>query len=84
MAVKRALVYRAGTVGLICAAYEVEIDGGDQDREGSITPVRDCTSLATELWVAGGTVTRLCAPCRDLIAASPSVGTVQVQRPRNN
>jgi hypothetical protein len=84
MAVKRALVFRAGTVGLICAAYEVEIDRGGQDRQGSIRPVRDCTNLATERWEANGTVTGLCGTCRDAVAASPSVGTVRVQHPRNN
>jgi len=81
---KRALVFRAGTVGLVCAAYEVEIDGGGQDRQGSIRPVRYCTNLATERWEANGTVTGLCATCRDAVAASPSVGTVRVQHPRNN
>jgi hypothetical protein len=82
---KRALVFRAGTVGLICAAYEVEIEGGGQDRAGSVRLVRDCTSIATErLEGADGCLTGLCKPCHDLIAASPSVGTVQVQRPQNN
>jgi hypothetical protein len=85
MAGKRALAFRAGTVGLICAAYEVEIDSGGQDRPGSITPVRDCTSLATELLEgADGGQTGLCAPCRDLIVASLNVSRVIVQRPRNN
>ena len=84
MAVKRALVFRAGTVGLICAAYEVEIEGGGQDRPGTIRQVRDCINLATERWEANGTVTGLCATCRDAVVASPSIGTAQIQRPRNN
>jgi hypothetical protein len=71
-------------MGLVCAAYEVEIEAGGQDREGSITPVRDCTNLATELLVYGGTYTRLCAPCHDLIVASPAVHVASVQKPRNN
>jgi hypothetical protein len=84
MAVQRALVFRTGSMGLICAAYEVEIERGSEDTEGTITPVRDCTNLATELLVYGGTYTRLCAPCRDLIVASPAVNVASVQRPRNN
>jgi hypothetical protein len=82
---RRALVFRAGTVGLVCAAYEVEISSGGQDREGSITPIRSCTNLATELLEgADGCQTGLCAPCRDLIVAASSLSTVRVQRPRNN
>ena len=85
MAAGRALVYRAGTVGLVCAASVVEITGGDQDRAGSIRLVESCTSIATELLEgADGSQTGLCQPCRDLIVASPSVGTVQVQRPQTN
>jgi hypothetical protein len=82
---KRALVFRAGTVGLICAAYEVEIEGAGQDRAGSMRVVRDCTSLATELLEgADGCQTGLCAPCRDVIVASLNVSRVIVQRPKNN
>jgi hypothetical protein len=82
---KRALLFRAGTVGLICAAYEVEIRSGTEGRAGSIEPVRDCTNLATELLEgADGNKTRLCAPCRDLIVASLSISRVIVQRPRNS
>jgi hypothetical protein len=81
----RALVFRAGTVGLICAAYEVEIQSGGQDRPGTVTPVRDCTNLATEQLVGDdGCRTGLCAPCHDAIVASMSVRRVVVQRPRNN
>jgi hypothetical protein len=82
---RRALVFKAGTVGLICAASEVEIESGGQDRSGTVRQIRSCTNLATELLEgADGCQTGLCATCRDLIAASPSVGRVQVQRPRNN
>ena len=82
---KRALVFKAGTVGLICAASEVEITSGGQDRAGSVRLIRSCTNLATELLEgADGSQTGLCAPCRDLIVASQSVGRVRVQRPRNN
>jgi hypothetical protein len=85
MAARRALVFKAGTVGLICAASEVEITSGDQDRQGSMRPVRSCTNPATEVLEGeDGSQTGLCAPCHALILASQSVSTVLVQRPRNN
>jgi hypothetical protein len=82
---RRALVFKAGTLGLFCAANEVEIESGGQDRAGSVRLIRSCTNLATErLEGKDGCQTGLCAPCRDLIVASQSVGTVRVQRPQNN
>jgi hypothetical protein len=82
---KRALVFRAGTVGLICAAFEVEIERGTEGREGSIRPIRECTNLATELLVTGETSTRFCAGCAEQIARSPNTSVVRaIQRPRNN
>jgi hypothetical protein len=85
MASRRALVYQAGTLGLVCAAYEVEIDSGGQDRAGTITPVRDCTELATEVLEGpDGSQTGLCLACRDVILAYASMGTVHVQRAQNN
>jgi hypothetical protein len=85
MAVKRALVYRAGTVGLICAAFEVAIERGTEGREGSIRPIRECTNPATELLVTGETSTRFCAGCAEQIARSPNTSVVRaIQRPRNN
>lgn len=81
MAVKRALVFRAGTVGLICAAFEVAIERGTEGREGSIRPIRECTELATVM-VQG---TRFCAGCAEQLARSPNVSVVRaIQRPRNN
>jgi hypothetical protein len=85
MAVKRALMYRVGSVGMICAAYEVAMESGTEHRQGTIAPVRDCMNLATELLeAADGSQTGLCATCRDLIVASTNVSRVLVQRPRNN
>jgi hypothetical protein len=86
MAGKRALVFRAGTVGMLCAATEVEIVSGTELRAGTITPIRSCANPATEILVGeDGCQTGLCAPCRDLIVASMSISTVKlVQRPRNN
>jgi hypothetical protein len=81
---QRALMFRAGQMGLICSAYEIEITSGGQDREGTITPVRDCTNLATELFAFGGTYTRLCAPCRDVIADSPQFYRATINHPQNN
>jgi hypothetical protein len=59
MAVKRAILFRAGTRGLTCAAYEVVIERGSQDRKGTIRPVRDCPNPTTEV-VKG---TGLCDDC---------------------
>ena len=85
MAVKRALVFRAGTVGMICAAYEVAMESATEHHPGTITPIRSCTNPATELLEGeDGCQTGLCAPCRDLIVASLEVSRVIVQRPRNN
>lgn len=82
---RRALVFRAGSLGLVCAGYEVEFEGAGQDRPGSMHVVRDCTALATEVLEGpDGSQTGLCQTCHDLIAASQSVGRVMVQRPRNN
>jgi hypothetical protein len=80
----RALLFRAGTVGLICAAYEVEIERATQDRQGTIRPVRDCTNLATELVAGQGTETALCAVCADAVGNSPAVGVAKIQRPGSN
>jgi hypothetical protein len=47
MAVKRALVFRAGTRGLICAALEVAIDQGTEIRQGTMRGIGECTKPAT-------------------------------------
>ena len=79
MAVRRALVYRAGTVGLVCAAYEVAIEAGAEGREGSMRLIRRCTEPATVM-VHG---TRFCATCAEQIAAS-DLGVLRVQHPKTN
>jgi hypothetical protein len=77
----RALLFRAGTVGLLCAAYEVEITPGTETHRGTITPVRDCTNPATER-IQG---TSLCAECATAFANSPQVGVVEgTIRPETN
>jgi hypothetical protein len=70
-------MFRPGTVGLICAAYEVEITAGTEHRQGTIRPVRDCTNLATERVVSGECVTGLCPDCADALANSPGIGVVE-------
>ena len=84
MAGKRALVFRAGTVGLLCAAYEVELTPGTETAKGTITPVRDCTNLATELLASGGDVTGLCPTYADAVAQSPEISVATVKRPETN
>jgi hypothetical protein len=81
MAVKRALVFRVGSRGDICAAYEVAIEKGTLANPGSLRPIRECTNPATVLWKRTG----LCVTCRDAIQASTNIGVVQsIQRPRTN
>jgi hypothetical protein len=63
MAVKRALVFRAGQRGLVCAAYEVAIEQGSEDREGTIRPIRQCPNPATVEWQKTG----LCADCAEVL-----------------
>jgi len=66
MAVRRALVYQAGTVGMLCAATEVAIERGSQDRPGTITPIRVCTNPAT-VEVQG---THFCDTCGEAVSHS--------------
>jgi hypothetical protein len=86
MAVRRALVFRVGGVGLLCAAYEVAIERGSQDQAGTMRPVRDCPNPATETWqAADGSLMGLCADCCAAVRASSSVGVVvSKQRPGTN
>jgi hypothetical protein len=66
MAVERALVFRAGSNGPTCAAYEVAIEPGSRDRPGRMRPIRHCTNPATVQWKGTG----LCVGCRDLVERS--------------
>jgi hypothetical protein len=66
VAVKRALVFRAGSNGPTCAAYEVAIERGSRGREGTIRPIRHCTNPATVDWQGTG----LCVGCRDMVQRS--------------
>ena len=79
MAVQRALVYRAGTVGVVCAAHEVAMEAGTEGGEGSMRPIRRCRELATVMLDG----TRFCATCADQIAASDR-RVLRVQHPNSN
>jgi hypothetical protein len=77
MAVKRALVFRAGSVGPTCAATDVAIEKGTLANPGTLRPIRECTNPATVLWKGTG----FCVECRDVIRRSSSIGVVQsIQR----
>jgi hypothetical protein len=73
MAVKRALVFRAGSSGPTCAAYEVAIERGGRGRQGTIRPIRHCTNPATVTWRGTG----LCAGCHDVIQQSPEISVAR-------
>jgi len=70
-------MFRAGTVGLLCAAYEVEIEPGTETHKGTIRPVRDCSNIATELLITPESTTALCPTCCNLIRESPQIGVVE-------
>lgn len=76
MAVKRALLFRMGTQGLTCAAYEVAIEPGTETHKGTIRPVRDCTKPATEVVQETG----LCADCADVLRRSPQISVLREER----
>jgi hypothetical protein len=66
MAVNRALVFRAGSNGPTCAAYEVAIEPGSLRQPGRMRVIRHCTNPATVAWKGTG----LCAGCRDVVQRS--------------
>jgi hypothetical protein len=72
MAVKRALLFRAGERGSTCAAMEVAIEHGEDGREGSMRGIRECTSPAT----VEVHRTHFCADCGNAIARSSNVAVV--------
>jgi hypothetical protein len=82
MAVKRALVYRAGNgVGSTCGAYEVAIERGSRGQAGTMRALGRCTKPPTVTLNR----TRLYVDCRDVIQCSTDVHVVRAnQRPRTN
>jgi hypothetical protein len=78
-------MFRAGTVGLLCAAYEVELTPGTETHKGTIVPVRDCVNLATVLVQSGDCSTGLCPECAEILAKSPQISVAKgTIRPENN
>jgi hypothetical protein len=82
MAVKRALVYRAGSgVGSTCGAYEVAIERGGRGQTGTMRALGRCTEPPTVTLNGTG----LCVDCRDVIQRSTEVHVVRTQqRSRTN
>jgi hypothetical protein len=79
MAIRRAVVFRVGTVGLICAAYEVAIERGTEGREGTIRPIRDCSKPTTVMLQAKDrSLTGLCDDCADTALSKPNLGLTEV------
>ena len=74
VAVRRALMFRIGSQGLTCAAYEVAIEAGTEDREGTIRPVRDCPNPVAEVVSNTG----LCADCASMFRTAMETGNVRV------
>jgi hypothetical protein len=66
-------MFRVGTQGLTCAAYEVAIESGTEHREGTIRPVRDCTKAASEVVQNTG----LCSDCASIFRQSLIQGCVR-------
>jgi hypothetical protein len=70
----RSSMFRIGTAGLTCAAHKVAIEGGSQDREGTIRPVRDCSNPVAEVIEQTG----LCADCAPIFRLAIKAGRVKV------
>jgi hypothetical protein len=80
MAIKRGVVFRVGTVGLTCAAFEVAIEAGGQNRAGSMRPVRDCVQAVTAVLQAkDGSLTGLCDDCADAALSKPELGLTEIE-----
>ena len=73
MAVKRALLFRMGSRGLICAAYEVAFEPDTETHKGTIRGTSDCTKLATEVVNETG----LCTDHAAIVRNSPQLSAVR-------
>jgi hypothetical protein len=82
VAVKRALLFRIGSNGLTCAAYEVAIEQATEHSKGTIRPIRDCPKPATEVVKNTG----LCADCADVSVEAHKLTASRggILRPRVN
>jgi hypothetical protein len=67
MTVKRALTFRAGTQGLLCAAQEIEIESATEINRAVVRTIRPCVNLATVVWRNTG----FCEDCASLVVLSP-------------
>jgi hypothetical protein len=67
MAVRRALTFRAGTQGLLCAAQEIEIEPATEINRAVVRTVRPCVNMATVVWRNTG----FCEDCASLVVLSP-------------
>jgi hypothetical protein len=77
MAVKRALIYRAGHNGPGCAAAEVAIEPATKGNQGSIRGIRNCKKPATVV-IKG---TAFCADCGTAVSRSSEISVVrQIRR----
>ena len=79
MALKRAIAFRAGTVGLTCAAFEVTIERGTEIKAGVIRGVTDCPEPATEIEDQTG----FCAKHADWHRRSQDVSIIEIQHKGN-
>jgi hypothetical protein len=79
-------MFKAGQIGLLCAAYEVELMPGTETHKGSITPVRDCVNLATERVATGDCYTAFCPACAEAFANSSAISVIDrvIRRPEFN
>ena len=79
MALKRAIAFRSGSVGLTCAAFEVTIERGTEIKAGVIRGVTDCPEPATEIEEQ----TAFCAKHAQWYRRSKTVSVIEVQHKDN-
>ena len=79
MARQRAIAFRAGSIGLTCAAFEVTIEKGTEIRAGVIQSVTDCPEPTTEVEESTG----FCAKHADWYRRSADVAIIEIQHKGN-
>ena len=79
MATQRAIAFRAGSIGLTCAAFEVTIEKGTEIRAGVIQSVTDCPEPATEVEENTG----FCAKHAKWYRQSADVAVIEIQHKGN-
>jgi hypothetical protein len=63
---QRALTFKVGTQGMLCAATEIEFESATETRKSVTRIVRTCTNLATVVWKN----TSFCEDCASQIVLS--------------